>query len=664
MLNRLRVSAWVRAWANRAALAGLALGAAAGPGFAKPPIEAFSDAPQVYAAHLSPDGRYVAFINHVSDGEVLALYDFSTAKTRVLGNVSNLKTRGLFFVGDNHIILRASTTAHMFNVLSKFEYTAAFSHNIATGKTVQLLTRTEGLYPAQSGLGRIVGVDPDGDSVLMPAFMSRPGTSPSLDLLRVNLDTGRGVRVAGKTGTSFTQNWIVDGDSNVVAREDYDKTSHAFEIRAIDGKNGGLKLIYGGDDDQKDGMTVVGVSKESGALIVTGRQDSQFMSLYEMSRSDGSLKGPLLTRTDADIDQTIEDENHEVFGVRYSGMRPSYEMFDPALDAMMKSIVKGFPGEAVSLASWSRDWSKVLLFIDGGAEPSSYIIFDRATHKYIKIADARPDIPKADIGETAILEYKARDGLRIPGLITWPAGVPEDKRKNLPLIVLPHGGPQAYDQVGFNWLAQFFANEGYVVLQPNFRGSAGFGAEFIAAGQKEWGRKMQDDITDGVKALQGQGWADPNRTCIVGWSYGGYAALAGGALTPDLYKCIVSIAGPSDLRAMLAWERVQHGGADGAPYVYWRSVIGDPDADKDAIDAVSPARLVANYKAPVLLIHGSDDTTVPSEQSSRMENVLKNAGKTVTYIRMKGDDHNMVMGDDRTVMLTTIRDFVKANIGQ
>jgi dipeptidyl aminopeptidase/acylaminoacyl peptidase len=317
----------------------------------------------------------------------------------------------------------------------------------------------------------------------------------------------------------------------------------------------------------------------------------------------------------------------------------------------------------VSLASWSDDWSKILLFAEGGKQPGRYMLFDRTAKRLSQVARARPDIKPEEVGEVVTIEYKARDGLTIPALITWPAGLPADQRKNLPMIVMPHGGPEAYDSVGFDWLAQFLANEGYVVLQPNFRGSGGFGATFAQAGHKEWGRKMQDDVTDGARALISMGWADPDRTCILGWSYGGYAALAGGALTPDLYKCAVAIAGVSDLRSMLGWEKRERG-ANSTAFAYWTRVIGDIDQDADAIEAVSPYRQAANFKAPVLLIHGGDDLTVPERQSEMMEQALKAANKPVAYLRIGKDDHGLVAIDSRNKALSAISEFLNTHIGK
>jgi dipeptidyl aminopeptidase/acylaminoacyl peptidase len=232
-----------------------------------------------------------------------------------------------------------------------------------------------------------------------------------------------------------------------------------------------------------------------------------------------------------------------------------------------------------------------------------------------------------------------------------------------PLIVIPHGGPEAYDAVGFDWLAQYFASRGYLVLQPNFRGSYGFGRAHREAGHGEWGGKMQDDITDGVNLLIKKQWADPNRVCIIGGSYGGYAALAGGAFTPDLYKCVAAIAPVTDLNWMLTLEKRQSGG-DSAVYEYWKKLIGDKSKDKAKIEAISPSNAAANFKAPVLLIHGFDDTVVPIGQSIRMENELKKAGKQVTFIKQKSGDHWLSTSETRLQTLRELDRFVASTIGK
>lgn len=301
----------------------------------------------------------------------------------------------------------------------------------------------------------------------------------------------------------------------------------------------------------------------------------------------------------------------------------------------------------------------MLFLVSGSSAAGDYYLLDRKRNVADRIAQSRPDIAPEDIGQVLTIEYKARDGLTIPAILTMPTN---RQAANLPLIVMPHGGPESYDFVGFDWLAQFFASRGYLVLQPNFRGSTGFGVSFRDAGRGEWGGKMQDDITDGVNALIKSGRADPQRICIVGASYGGYAALAGGAFTPELYKCVAAIAPVADLPRMLIDERDEYG-ADHWLLDYWKDLIGDPKAERSKLERISPVNYAGKFTAPVLLIHGKDDLTVPISQSERMERALKSAGKEVEFIRLKGEDHHLSKSETRLATLQALDAFVGKHIG-
>jgi dipeptidyl aminopeptidase/acylaminoacyl peptidase len=636
---------------------------AAAPAAAKPPIEAFGEVPEIRAMEISPDGKRVAYL-HVADGvEHLVLYDLTTKKAEALAKTGDFKTRGVSFPTDDYVILHASlTTRNVEWMTDRFEHTSAFSVNLKTKKAVQLLTKADWLHPAQSGLGRMLGISADGKYALMPAYILRNQqlqADPNFDLLKVNLDTGVGTAIAGRSGVPATKDWIVNAEGEVVAREDFSSQTEEYSIRVYD--NGGSREIFNRKGKDQS-LGVVGLTADGKSLIVSDRQDSEFYSLYEMSMADGSLKGPLLKRDDADIASIMVGKGREVIGVGYTGMFPSYEIFDPALEADIKGIQAKLPESAVRIDSWSQDRSRILLFVSGGGLSERYILLDRKARTTELIAAARPAIKAEDVGQVITIEYKAADGLKIPALITWPTGVAEADRKNLPLLVIPHGGPEAYDAVGFDWLAQYFANEGYMVFQPNFRGSGGFGESFATAGHGEWGRKMQSDITDGVRALTRMGWADGSRACILGGSYGGYAALAGGAMTPELYKCVVAIAGVANLREMLGAELRDHGPRS-STYRYWVDVIGDPAKDADRIEAVSPANLADKFQAPVLLIHGTDDLIVPARQSELMESALKKAGKNVTYMKLKGDDHYLSKSENRRDALQAMSSFVAKHIG-
>ena len=223
--------------------------------------------------------------------------------------------------------------------------------------------------------------------------------------------------------------------------------------------------------------------------------------------------------------------------------------------------------------------------------------------------------------------------------------------------MFPHGGPEAYDSVRFDWWAQYFARQGYLVMQPNFRGSTGSGAAFKEAGRGKWGQEMQDDLTDGVHAAVKAGYVDPDRVCIMGGSYGGYAALAGGAFTPDLYRCVIAVAAVVDLPAMILNERRDYG-RDHWVVAYWREVIGNEAKERAKLERISPVNFADDFKAPVLLIHGKDDSVVPITQSQRMHKALRAADKEVQLLRLDGEDHWMSGSATRYAMLDAITAFL------
>jgi dipeptidyl aminopeptidase/acylaminoacyl peptidase len=234
--------------------------------------------------------------------------------------------------------------------------------------------------------------------------------------------------------------------------------------------------------------------------------------------------------------------------------------------------------------------------------------------------------------------------------------------RNLPLVVLVHGGPTARDDFEFDWWASFLASRGYAVLQPNFRGSSGYGAAWEEAGYREWGRLMQTDVEDGALVLGRNGIADPERICIVGGSYGGFAALAGAALTPERYACAAAIAGVSDLPMMLSNVAIAIG-SQSMPSDWWGMLIGDRREDGAALRAVSPAHQAANVRAPVLLIHGANDTVVPIAQSRRMADALRSAGKDVRLVEYPGEDHWLSDATTRIAMLRELETFLAAHLG-
>jgi dipeptidyl aminopeptidase/acylaminoacyl peptidase len=337
------------------------------------------------------------------------------------------------------------------------------------------------------------------------------------------------------------------------------------------------------------------------------------------------------------------------------GDEQHYDFLDPADAAACAKIQRAYKGMPVTLASWSSDRSRVVVRVDSPTEGAFYALVDFKTRHADPIGGLYQDLKTEDVSSVRPIRYQAADGLPISGYLTLPGGKPG---KGLPLVVLAHGGPAARDTPGFDWWSQALASRGYAVLQANFRGSSGFGEAFLQAGFGQWGRKMQTDLSDGVRDLVRQGLVDPKRVCIVGASYGGYAALAGVSLDPGVYRCAVSVAGPSDLRRMVAWTKGQNGVA---AQRYWTRFMGASDPKDPKLDEISPALHADRVGVPILLIHGKDDTVVPLEQSQVMERALKAAGKPVESVVMPGEDHWLSRGQTRLLMLQSTVAFLEKN---
>ena len=326
-------------------------------------------------------------------------------------------------------------------------------------------------------------------------------------------------------------------------------------------------------------------------------------------------------------------------------------MFSTVHDVRVRAALKAFPDYNTRLVSWSDDFSRMVVFTDGKDDSGTYWLVNIATKSAEPIGFPYPKVKAKDVGAVQMIDYKAADGMALQGVLTLPPG---REPKNLPLVVMPHGGPWARDYPRFDYWAQAFASRGYAVLQPNFRGSNGYGAKLRDAGRGEWGGKMQTDVSDGAAELARRGVVDSKRACIVGWSYGGYAALAGVTLQHGLYRCAVSMAGVTDLSRMYAYLG-DEAGTDTAATRYWKLFLGDHSRWRD----VSPAHLAAKADAPILLIHGKDDTVLPIDQCDVMERALKSAGKPVERLTLAGADHWLLKEDTRVAMLRASVAFVE-----
>ena len=360
----------------------------------------------------------------------------------------------------------------------------------------------------------------------------------------------------------------------------------------------------------------------------------------------------MLGRPDADVDDLIRiGRSRRVVGASYATERRNSEFFDPELKRLRTSLAKAVPNlPLIDFVDASNDEGKLLLFAGSDTNPGVFYLFDKATKQLNELLPLRAELGAIALGAMTPVTIPGPDGVSIPGYLTLPPG---STGKNIPAIVMPHGGPAARDEWGFDWLAQFFAVRGFAVLQPNFRGSAGYGeAWFEKNGFQSW-KTAIGDVNAAGKWLQAQGIAAPGKLAIFGWSYGGYAALQSAVLDPDLFKAIVAIAPVTDL------DRLREESREFSNFWIVDKFIGQGAHIREG----SPAQNAAKIRAPVLLWHGDKDQNVGVAESRLMADRLRDAGKQVTYVEFPGLDHQLADDAARTRILAESDAFLRKSLG-
>ena len=629
---------------------------------AEPTIEDYGALPKIQNMAISPNGELVAYRNVTSDRDVIVVVSLQKAAPIAAVDVSLIKPRDVFFVNNEQVLLRAAEHKRVRGFKGGFDVSTLFSMDIDSGRIKQLLVPGDGVvYRGQTGLGQVVGDSPDGKYLFMPAFYGEPQlimgeyAAPPYSLLKVPLGPGRPRRI--KSGSSSTIDYFVDDSGEPIVMEKFDESQGLHSVIAL--QKDGWQEIYQSEGRLRD-RGFVGLTPDREHLVVLDTSDATGRTAYStLSLTSGEISGLLYDRDDADIASVVVDVQRVVQGLQYSGLTPTYKFFDEAVDQRVKDIQAFFPGHSVRIVDYSPDWKHILVLMEGSQSSGEYYLFSEGSEPEY-IGARRPNIESADVNPIGTVTFLARDGLQIPTIITIPKNRISDL-KNLPAVIMPHGGPASYDEVGFNYRAQALASKGYLVIMPQFRGSSGLGSAHQTAGHGEWGRKMQDDLADAVRFFGEKGIIDPDRVCIVGGSYGGYAALAGGAFSPELYKCVVSINGIGDLERFHKWIRVEQGRSSEA-LAYWEMQIGRDNYSPEEARARSPESAADDYLAPVLLIHSKSDEIVPISQSERMYRALKQAGKDVEFIELDGDDHYLSFGETRTQALKAILRFVEENL--
>ncbi|WP_199200425.1 alpha/beta hydrolase family protein [Alkalicaulis satelles] len=621
---------------------------------------------------LSRSGDRLAFLTRSQGRTLLAVMSLEGDPDTRSMDVSGNKIRDLYWIDDRFVMATISTYSGNVQVagqgrnlfdqwLSDTEYFTLFAVDTRTMQSVQMLGREPSLLP-QSSLSRVSGVR-DG-RVLMPAFrLGGGGGRPMLEstLFSVDPSSGTGrvfVTERQRSAETPIMNWIADAQGNAIARLRFDNANDRSTLELSEGNRWRAHPHW---DNQSPAGSVAGVDGD-GSGFYSLRWSGGFRTLARYPANGGEPHTALSAPPGRDLSGVIIDPvTRSPVGGTYVDGAPRQVFIDPDLAAIHDLVAARAPGLIINVSSWNAARTRALVHIATPGEPGTYLLVERTSGEIAPIGDVRPAVADEElVAPRRLITYQTRDGVTLEAVITDPPGARPDESRAL--VVLPHGGPAAQDDVGFDYIAGFIAALGYRVVQPNFRGSTGYGRAFERAGWTEWGGRMQDDVTDALTHLVETGAADPARVCIAGASYGGYAALAGAAFTPDLYRCAAAIAPVSDLW-VFAGDIGARSSRRSRQRDYWRNSIGDPNRERAMLEARSPARFAAQVQAPVLLIHPVEDTVVPVSQSELMQRALAGAGKDVRLVRLDGEDHWLSLPETRVAMLEELGAFLTAHLG-
>lgn len=621
-----------------------------------PPIEAYAANDAMTSVRISPNGERLAMLASQGDERRIIVTGIDGSGSRVLSvsDQEGISPVSVQWMNDDYLAVRFVERRNV--------NAGAFQANVSRLGMLAADGSDFEEMPPSTQIVALLPNDPDSVLISLPTirddrFSARgrtgaeDGVSATVGLYRYNLRQNRRYQVS--VGEADTAGFVIDQTGEPVLRYDNDNENRRFEIFTRNGS--GWRTAYRSDYTVERygrgnrarrirtdvgspaGLTGEGLRVWTSSLPIGADVRQAFI----FDPETGETEGPMFDTNGADFGGYLTDwRDNSVIGAYWDDGVPHYEYFDSPWRELQAQLEATFPGSVVRMTTWDASGNRIVVHRELGGSVGAYYLFDRSAGSLSLIGRQRPEIADEWVAEVLPVDYRARDGRSILAYVTLPPG---RDLENLPLIVLPHGGPQARDFYGFDPWAQILASRGYVVIQPQFRGSEGFGQAFIEAGHNEWGRAMQDDVSDTITYLSGQNIIDEDRVCIFGWSYGGYAALAGATLTPELYQCAIAGAPVSDIFEMMNWVEGREYGAVGGAVDYWTEYIGDWRRDTDRIRSVSPRQNISDRTPPILLVHGSEDTIVPVEQAHIMAESLTAAGRPNEFVEIEGGPHVSVL---------------------
>jgi len=619
--------------------------AASVPAGAPHPVEAFATLPFIETPKLSPDGTRFAARIAIDGVQQLVIVDQRGEKSgfrRIAMGENDLNWWR--WVNDDWLIAGVGNEVP---IDGDDWYVSRVAIVSVDGKTVKLLANDQ----AGQNADDVIWVAHDGSPIIYLAmqksvYSDDAGFWP--DVERVDISTGKMHQiVAPREGV---MDWYADAAGTVRMGVGYDDDRRSS------------KLYYRATNDKDFRIVSQATSRAGQNLVVPSLFLADPGKALIIDDSDGFSKVKSLDLATLKLGETVFDvpgyDVDDVFpdatgsglsGVSYIDTRWKMHWVDPGLAQIQADLDKAVGADRwANIVSMSRDHQALIVDVGGPDRMSIYYIYKvadgvmRPLGKVSETYGGRPFSPVRSI------RYKARDGLEIEAVLTLPAG---KEAKNLPLILMPHGGPHVRDEEEWDWIAQFLADRGYAVIQPNYRGSTGYGNDFAKKGEHQWGLAMQDDLNDAVDWMVAQGMADPKRVCIVGGSYGGYAALRGAQRDGQRFRCAVSFAGVSDLAGLVRYD-ARDFNATNSTRDYFKN-------EAPNFAAVSPINFADQFSTPVLLMHGKVDRRVPVKQSRQMADKLRAAGKTFRYVEQPLGDHFFSRQADRLQFLQELEAWLK-----
>lgn len=498
-----------------------------------------------------------------------------------------------------------------------------------TGDSVVLFEGERQRMRYSFDLGRVIDILPDDpDHVLMIAWEM----GGVMGLHRMNINNGKAERL--ERGNTATIGWQTHNGVAVLRRDINTRgTMETIHARAP-GETEWRFVRRNRIVDAPDFAWVGGGSAPDTVLVSARAEGEDVETIREMNLHSLAFGAPMQARAGRDVLYGLMDARNRYIGAAYYGDRLEYDFAEEGLAAHHRAMNRFFEEDCdVHLSQISDDRNRFIAYVEGPREPGSWYLYDKTARSMTNLG-SRYALDFERLGGCELLSVQTRDGATIEAYLTAPPGAAPG-----PLVVMPHGGPEARDQRGYDRQVQVLAAQGWWVLQPNFRGSGGYGLAFAQQGWRRWGERMQEDVEDAVAQVLRDKKLDAGRVAIMGTSYGGYAALMGAVRRPDLYKAAISICGVSDLPDMLDWEKRDDETPTKEIYGFWKKRIGDPDADGPMLEAASPRRRVAEIVCPVLLVHGVNDEIVPIVQSRIMNRALRAAGKAVEQVEVPDAGH-------------------------